>query len=114
MKRAAHSIPVGLRSAVALVAMVCIQACADSEEDRPATYQYDATPTPDKPALANGGCAVASEGCPCDSPGEIRDCGKIVVRVDDYSTCYDASRICTDKGAWSACAADQAVVRMAN
>lgn len=114
MKRNARSMVVGLRWAIAVVAAVCSQACADSDDDRPATYRYEATPTSDEPAAENGGCTVANQGCPCDSPGEIRDCGKIVVRVDDYSTCYDGSRICTDEGVWSACAADQAIVQMMN
>lgn len=112
MKRVALSIAVGLRWVIAFAAMASSQACADAENDRPATYRYDATPTTEEPAAEEDSCAVAHQGCPCDSPGEIRDCGKVVVRIDDYSTCYDGSRICTDEGVWSACAADQAIVQM--
>ena len=114
MKRAARSSAVGLRWAITFGAMACSLACADSEDDRPATYRYDATPATEEPAAEEDGCAAANQGCPCDSPGEIRDCGKVVVRIDDYSTCYDGSRICTEEGVWSACAADQAIVQMTN
>jgi len=95
---------------LALLLLVFPVSCGGSEDEHPATYQYDAN----SGASATGVdvCANPKQGCPCTLPGEIVDCGKIVVKVGDYETCYAGSRLCSDEGVWGACVSDQAIVQM--
>jgi hypothetical protein len=83
--------------------------CAGGEDEHPATYQYQATPA--TPVNSADRCATPNEGCPCDTPGEVVNCGKVLVKVDNYETCYEGSRICTNEAAWGPCVPDQSVVR---
>ena len=52
-------------------------------------------------------CQNHEEGCPCDEPGQVTDCGRIK-RVDgDYVWCATGHQTCTDDGEWGKCKGDQ-------
>lgn len=51
-------------------------------------------------------CLTPEEGCPCDAPGTIVDCGEVVRRTGDYVSCSIGKRAC-NAGAWGACIGDQ-------
>jgi hypothetical protein len=94
---------------LALVLVFLQWGCVEGEDGHPATYQYDATPSHDP---QSDPCAVPNQGCACPNPGEVVDCGKVIVRVDGYETCYEGSRICQGDSTWGACASDQAIVQL--
>lgn len=97
-------------SLVLLVASSAV-ACAE-EESRPGAYVADTTeqanPEPIDP------CAVPSEGCKCPEPGLVADCGQVTVKVDNYETCFEGSRLCQSDGSWGACVSDQTIVDLSN
>jgi len=84
--------------------------CASAVDEHPASYQYQAMPAGDTTTVDP--CAQPNEGCSCANPGEVVDCGKVLVRVDNYETCYEGSRLCGKNGLWGACLADQAIVQL--
>jgi hypothetical protein len=94
---------------LSVVSAFWLAGCGGEGQDHPAVYQYDAKKTNE--ADVNP-CTTANEGCPCKTPGEILDCGKIVIKVDNYESCYDGSRLCGDDGVWGACVADQEIVQI--
>jgi hypothetical protein len=80
--------------------------CNDTE-NHPSTYADNAT---DGGVSASAdSCASPKEGCPCSEPGEIVDCGKVTVKVDNYETCFEGSRLCAATGVWGACEPDQVI-----
>jgi hypothetical protein len=98
------------RRGLALLLLSLQVGCAGAQDEHPSKYQYDATPTPAADNVDR--CATPDEGCACSNPGEIIDCGKIVVKVNNYETCYEGSRICTEAATWGPCAADQVIVQL--
>lgn len=56
-------------------------------------------------------CGTPNEGCPCDSPGEIVECGDVKHRSGDYVSCSIGERACTESGLWGACVGDQVATR---
>lgn len=98
------------RKGLTLMLLSVAVGCAGSEQEHPAAYQYEANPASVKNKVDR--CAMVNEGCPCSDPGEILDCGKIVVKVDDYESCYAGSRLCAEDGTWGACLPDQAIVEL--
>lgn len=94
----------------ALVLLCLPLGCAGGEDEHPSAYQYEATPA--SSAEPFDPCSVPNEGCTCNTPGEIVDCGKVMVRVDNYETCYEGSRLCGVSGVWGKCLADQAIVQL--
>jgi hypothetical protein len=95
------------RLAVLMVAMNWISGCADGQE-RPDAYLEDDLPSSAKLVEVDR-CSAPAEGCPCDAPGTSVDCGRVTVTVDEYTTCFEGSRLCGADGTWGACEADQAV-----
>lgn len=90
-----------------VVASVQLVACND-EQDHPARYTDGAMgATPD----AVDPCASPNEGCTCEVPGEVADCGQVKIQIDNYSTCYEGSRLCAADGMWGACMSDQQIVK---
>lgn len=109
MKQSNHSPGVKWCGGIAL--LLCLSVgCAGAEDGHPTTYQYEATPT--HTAVPVDRCSVPNEGCQCTTPGEIVDCGKVKVKVDNYETCYEGSRLCGQDATWGPCLADQAIVQM--
>lgn len=98
------------RWGLTLVLLSISVGCGGGDQDHPAAFQYNANSGSGKDDVDR--CATVNDGCPCSQPGEILDCEKVVVKVDDYETCYAASRICTENGTWGACVPDQTIVEL--
>jgi hypothetical protein len=52
--------------------------------------------------VADAGCAVAAEGCPCDKDGETLDCPGSRIQTGNYVTCAPGKRTCVG-GKWGPC-----------
>ncbi len=59
--------------------------------------------TPDAPVA----CANHEEGCPCDTPHDLIDCGRVKRVAGDYVWCSTGMQECTD-GKWGKCTGDEA------
>ncbi|MEO8904164.1 MAG: hypothetical protein ABI488_17560 [Polyangiaceae bacterium] len=59
---------------------------------------------PDAPVV----CANHEAGCPCDTPHDLIDCGRVKRVAGDYVWCSTGMQECTD-GKWGACTGDEAV-----
>jgi hypothetical protein len=110
MQQAKQSPGVKWWGGLALLLLCLPVGCVGGEDEHPATYQYEATPA--STAAPVDRCSVPNEGCACTTPGDIVDCGKVTVKVDDYETCYEGSRLCGKDALWGPCLADQAIVQM--
>lgn len=55
-------------------------------------------------------CATPNEGCPCDEPGKVVDCGHIELRSGDYVSCTMGRRTCMG-ATWGACIGDQVTTK---
>src|SRR5262245_46915956 len=86
---------IALRLSLALALL--LGGCADEPGMAPAA-DGDRTPdfTPSDP------CATPNEGCECDEPGEVVDCGVMKKKTETYVMCEEGSRTCVD-GVWGAC-----------
>lgn len=56
-------------------------------------------PTPSTPSDS---CATPATGCPCATPGQKADCGRVTQVAGDYVTCSEGTLTC-DQGAWGEC-----------
>ena len=56
---------------------------------------------------APGTCGNHEEGCPCDMPGELTDCGRVKRVAGDYVWCSTGTQTCDQYGSWGKCAGDQ-------
>lgn len=83
-------------------------ACGSESEERPEAY-VEASASAITQQSADS-CGQPKEGCACSVPGEIVDCGRVTVKVDDYETCFEGSRLCDATGTWGACVPDQDIV----
>ncbi len=106
--------PPRITTAVALVVPVAlaffgsiVAACGD---DRPATSDTSTNPNPPG---GPGACHAGREGCSCDVPGAVADCGSVVRKDGDYVTCSQGKATCTD-GKWGACVGDHLVTASIN
>jgi hypothetical protein len=88
------------------IVCVSIVAC-DGSQEHPANYVEDGSDTTTQEVTDS--CASPKEGCSCSEPGEIADCGQVTVMVEDYATCFMASRLCDATGTWSSCAPDSEI-----
>lgn len=66
---------------------------------------------PDVVVPAQDRCATPEEGCDCETEGEVVDCGRTAEKFDDYVTCAEGKRTCTD-GKWGACSSDRIVQKV--
>jgi len=78
---------------------------AGSDTNPPMLAGDDPTtmPTPTNTAV----CANHEEGCPCDMPGEVTDCGRIKRVAGDYVWCSTGTQTCDQYGSWGKCTGDQ-------
>jgi hypothetical protein len=83
--------------------MLCVMLCGCNEQERPPFYQLGGAGAG---AVHQGVCDSPSEGCPCDVPGTLVDCGEIRDRTGDYVTCMQGVRLCGDEHTWGVCAGD--------
>ncbi len=54
-------------------------------------------------------CGTPNEGCPCDEPGQVVNCGEVVARSDDYVSCSMGTRTCEEGGNWGKCVGQQVI-----
>jgi hypothetical protein len=83
-------------------------ACGGEPQEHPDPYVVEQASKATKKTAADP-CTSPSEGCPCENPGEIVDCGRVSVKVDDYEACFDGSRLCDGTGTWGACEPDSVI-----
>ena len=57
--------------------------------------------------LAAEVCQNHEEGCPCDEPGDVKECGRIKRVTGDYVWCSTGHQTCTEDGMWGNCIGDQ-------
>jgi hypothetical protein len=92
----------------ALLCLPVAVSCANKPNHATSTGGGD-TPTPTAnahqppPSLT---CDTPQTGCPCDTQGDLVDCGSVKRRSADYVSCSMGQRVCED-GAWSACEGDK-------
>jgi len=55
-------------------------------------------------------CANHEEGCPCDKPDEVVDCGRVKRVAGDYVWCSTGTQTCSYEGVWGKCTGDAAAV----
>ena len=55
-------------------------------------------------------CGTPNEGCPCDEPGKIVDCGSVKIQSGDQVSCSMGTRTC-EAGRWGACNGNHIVVK---
>ncbi|MBX3206553.1 MAG: hypothetical protein KF764_15885 [Labilithrix sp.] len=53
-------------------------------------------------------CATPNDGCPCDEPGAVVDCGKTLERYNDFVLCAAGKRTCIGER-WGECSGDGAI-----
>lgn len=79
--------------------------------------------SPSNPATLNGGpggpptdattgtaCMPGHEGCPCSTPGQTVDCGKVANDYGGYITCSEGTSTCTN-GEWGACVGSKTITK---
>ncbi len=53
-------------------------------------------------------CANHEQGCPCDAPGDLIDCGRVKRQAGDYVWCSTGMQTCSPDGVWGKCTGDAA------
>lgn len=89
--------PVVLLSSIAGIVVAC-------SAEGPAASASGGAPTPGAPPS----CATPNEGCPCDDPGAVVDCGKVVEHFNDFVLCAAGKRTC-EGDRWGECSGDGAL-----
>jgi hypothetical protein len=51
-------------------------------------------------------CANHEQGCPCDKPDEVIDCGRVKRVAGDYVWCSTGTQTCSYEGTWGKCTGD--------
>ena len=105
-----------MRPAALVGACSVLMACS-GEPDRPP--MYDGTPmliTRDAGVGHDAGpprddCATPHAGCACDEVGTLVDCGIVIIRSGDYTTCSEGKIECLPDGVWSDCIGDQVTTK---
>ncbi|MEO6599496.1 MAG: hypothetical protein ABIQ16_06455, partial [Polyangiaceae bacterium] len=94
-----------LRVALALVALLLSSACSHGGHE---TGPYlgiggdgDTRPPPNVDA-----CETPNNGCSCDRPDEVVDCGQVDRRSGDYVSCSIGKRTCGADDTWGDCVGD--------
>ena len=62
--------------------------------------------TPDAPVA----CSNHEEGCPCETPNDLIDCGRVKRVAGDYVWCSTGMQTCGDDKKWGACTGDATAV----
>src|SRR4051812_4085485 len=73
-------------------------ACGDDQHAAPAAGDGGAI----RDVVAADACATPATDCPCDSEGEVVDCGAVREKTNSYVLCERGSRACV-AGTWSSC-----------
>ncbi|MDQ2797088.1 MAG: hypothetical protein M3Y06_07980, partial [Actinomycetota bacterium] len=90
-----------LGGAIAIWSTAC-----GSQNDYAGDGLLNAAPT------GGAGCATPNDGCPCDAPGVVIDCGQVEHRSGNVVSCSAGKRTC-EGGAWGACEGDHFVTSTA-
>ena len=86
------------------LALLCLTLLGCSSPDHPASLGTgDGGPDMAPPTV--GACDSPNQGCECDKPGEIIDCGQVERVSGDYVSCSMGKRTCDD-GKWGVCVGD--------
>jgi hypothetical protein len=48
-------------------------------------------------------CEVQKEGCACENPGDVLDCGELKGMSQSFASCAMGERVCQPDGTWSSC-----------
>src|SRR5450432_1852519 len=92
-----------LRQALSLALLALASACSQGRQSAPYAGTTDAG---DKPIPNADPCATPNEGCACDTPDEVVDCGQVERRSGDYISCTMGERTCVG-AVWGACVGDR-------
>ncbi|MDB4944634.1 MAG: hypothetical protein JWP97_4168 [Labilithrix sp.] len=89
-----------IRRALAVIvpvftALVIVAACGNDRPDQAGGGGALVVPQGDR-------CATPNEGCACDEPGKIVDCGTVEMKSGDYVSCSMGHRTCVGTQ-WGAC-----------
>lgn len=88
----------------AALALICLTLVGCASPDHPASLgSSDAGPDMAPPTV--GACETPNQGCDCDKPGDVVDCGQVERVSGDYVSCSMGQRTCED-GKWGACIGD--------
>lgn len=82
-----------------LAATVVLLSSCEGEELAPAILDFESE---ELHAVKIDPCATHETGCPCDTEGELLECGSIQERRGDYLICKRGFRTCSDE-MWSEC-----------
>ena len=64
----------------------------------------------DRQSTGAAQCVTPNEGCPCDEPGKLVECGKVKYQSGDYVACQMGKRTCAG-GRWGACTGTDIVTK---
>jgi hypothetical protein len=105
MTARAVAIAAGVGLAISLVA-------CGTDKDRPAGFDDTYPPNGRDASVTTGDfCATPGhEGCPCDEEGASVECGNVVEKKGDYTTCSMGHSWC-DGQAWGACIGNHFVMK---
>lgn len=99
----------GLVSIVPVAGFVALQACSTSVVD----LMGNGGDTRDATTVSDGAlsCATPNADCPCGTPGESVECGKVFRQSADYISCSMGKRTCGTDGKWGTCVGDTIATR---
>jgi hypothetical protein len=90
---------------LALVSLV-LYGCSSNGSNSPGLETEFASGSGQAPAPTN--CSTPNTGCPCTDDGLIVNCGEVVDRTNNYTSCSEGARTCKS-GLWSDCTGNQIV-----
>ncbi len=98
----------GLVSIVPVAGFVALQACSTSVD-----LMGNGGDTRDATTVSDGAlsCATPNADCPCGTPGESVECGKVFRQSADYISCSMGKRTCGTDGKWGTCVGDTIATR---
>jgi|GEM_PF-565178 len=98
-----------LVSIAPVAGFLALHACSES----PPLVMGNGVDTRDATATTDGAvsCATPNDDCPCASPGESVECGKVFRQSSDYISCSMGKRTCGADGKWGTCIGDTIATR---
>ena len=84
---------------------VFLAGCSAAGDPPPPMAALDGQETKPVPSSAEV-CQNHEEGCPCDEPGEVTDCGRIKRVQGNYVWCATGHQTCSEDGEWGKCKGD--------
>jgi hypothetical protein len=81
--------------------------CASCSDGAPPPLGSEGTATTMHPDATIDPCATPNDGCPCTTPGQVVQCGRVERNFGTYVDCSIGSRACADNGTWGSCLGNQ-------